>query len=98
FNSSTRAPIIPFTCNSRSAVPFLPVSLSKPPSSGQRLFSIKRMASERPWFDDAEIFRHRRAAPIRMWERWLLGVLLFLGVQSIFYFGSWWFREEHVNN
>jgi len=56
------------------------------------------MASERPWFDDAEIFRHRRAAPIRMWERWLLGVLLFLGVQSIFYFGSWWFREEHVNN
>jgi len=56
------------------------------------------MASERPWSDDAEIFRYRRAAPVKRWERWLLGLLLFLGVQSVFYFGAWWFRAEHVNN
>jgi cellulose synthase (UDP-forming) len=51
-----------------------------------------------PWQDDADIFRHRRAADVRPWERWVLGVLLFLGVQSVFYFGRWWFRLEHVNN
>ncbi len=56
------------------------------------------MASVRPWSDDAEIFRHRRAAPVHTWERWLLGVMLFLGAQSVFYFATWWFRTEHVNN
>jgi cellulose synthase (UDP-forming) len=50
------------------------------------------------WYDDAELFRHRRAAPVRAWERWVLGVLLFLGVQSVVYFALWWFRAEHVNN
>src|SRR5687768_3374946 len=50
------------------------------------------------WYDDAELFRHRRAAPIHEWERWVLGVFLFLGVQSIVYFGLWWFRAGHVNN
>lgn len=50
------------------------------------------------WYDDAELFRHRRAAAIRNWERWLLGILLFLGVQSVVYFALWWFRAEHVNN
>jgi cellulose synthase (UDP-forming) len=50
------------------------------------------------WYDDAELFRHRRAAPVRDWERWVLGVLLFLGVQSVCYFGLWWFRAGHVNN
>lgn len=50
------------------------------------------------WYDDAELFRHRRAAPIRSWERWLLGLLLFLGVQSVAYFAIWWFRAGHVNN
>jgi cellulose synthase/poly-beta-1,6-N-acetylglucosamine synthase-like glycosyltransferase len=52
----------------------------------------------RPWQDDAEIFRHRRARPIANWERWVLAVLLFLGIQSIAWFGQWWFRFEHVNN
>ncbi len=52
----------------------------------------------RPWQDDAEIFRHRRARPIATWERWLLAVMLFLGVQSVAWFGQWWFRLEHVNN
>jgi cellulose synthase (UDP-forming) len=51
-----------------------------------------------PWHDDAEIFRHRRAPEVRTWERWVLGILLFLGVQSVFYFGAWWFRLEHINN
>ncbi|HEX2062482.1 MAG TPA: glycosyltransferase family 2 protein [Thermoanaerobaculia bacterium] len=51
-----------------------------------------------PWYDDAELFRHRRAAPIRQWERWVLGVLLFLGVQSVVYFALWWFRTGHVNH
>jgi cellulose synthase (UDP-forming) len=50
------------------------------------------------WYDDAELFRHRRAAPVRAWERWLLGLLLFLGVQSVFYFAFWWFRAGHINN
>jgi cellulose synthase (UDP-forming) len=49
------------------------------------------------WYDDAELFRHRRAAPVRNWERWVLGLLLFLGVQSVFYFAVWWFRAQHVN-
>ena len=51
-----------------------------------------------PWQDDAEIFRHRRARPVASWERWLVAVLLFLGLQSVAYFGQWWFRLEHVNN
>lgn len=51
-----------------------------------------------PWSDDAEIFRHRRAPAVKNWERWLLGLLLFLGVQSVVAFGLWWFRLEHVNN
>ena len=51
-----------------------------------------------PWHDDADLFRHRRASAVRPWERWLLGILLFLGVQSVFYFAFWWFRAGHVNN
>jgi cellulose synthase (UDP-forming) len=50
-----------------------------------------------PWYEDADLFRHRRAAPVRGSERVLLAVLLFLGVQSVFYFALWWFRVEHVN-
>ena len=50
------------------------------------------------WYDDAELFRHQRAAAVRAWERWLLALLLFLGVQSVAYFALWWFRAEHVNN
>jgi cellulose synthase (UDP-forming) len=49
------------------------------------------------WYDDAELFRHRRAAPIRPWERVVLAVLLFLGVQSVAWFALWWFRADHVN-
>src|SRR5712691_695967 len=52
----------------------------------------------RPWQDDAEIFRHRRARPVANWERWILAVLLFLALQSVAYFAQWWFRLEHVNN
>lgn len=51
-----------------------------------------------PWHDDAELFRHRRADAVRTWQRWVLGILLFLGVQSVFYFGLWWFQALHVNN
>lgn len=50
------------------------------------------------WYDNAELFRHRRAASIRPWERWVLGLLLFLGVQSVAFFALWWFREGHVNH
>lgn len=52
----------------------------------------------RRWSDAADIFRYRRAPQIRLWERWVLGLMLFLGLQSIFFFGHWWFRREHVNN
>ena len=51
-----------------------------------------------PWHDDTEIFRHRRSTPVANWERWVLAVLLFLGLQSVAYFAQWWFRLEHVNN
>lgn len=34
---------------------------------------------------------------MRPWEKIVLGVLLFLGVQSIVFFGLWWFRLEHIN-
>ncbi len=43
------------------------------------------------------MFRHRRAAPVRIWERVLLGVLLFLGIWRVVYFGIWGFQLEHVN-
>jgi cellulose synthase (UDP-forming) len=51
-----------------------------------------------PWYDDAELFRHRRAAPVRGWQRWAVGILLFLGVQSVVWFGLWWFAAGHVNH
>jgi cellulose synthase (UDP-forming) len=51
-----------------------------------------------PWYDDAELFRHRRAAGVQPWQRWVLAVLIFLGVQSVVYFAFWWFRAGHVNN
>jgi cellulose synthase (UDP-forming) len=50
------------------------------------------------WYDDAELLRHRRAAAARGWERWVLAVLIFLGVQSVFSFALWWFRAHHVNS
>jgi cellulose synthase (UDP-forming) len=49
------------------------------------------------WYDDAELFEHRRATDVRGWERWVLGILLFLGVQSVVYFAFWWFSAGHVN-
>ena len=52
----------------------------------------------RAWSDDAEIFRHRRAANVLPSQRWTLGILTFLGLQSVLYFAWWWFRLEHANN
>jgi len=49
------------------------------------------------WSDD-ELFRHRRAAPVSTASRVLLGVLIFLGLQSVVLFAVWWFRAEHVSN
>jgi cellulose synthase (UDP-forming) len=49
------------------------------------------------WYDDADLFEHRRASPVQTWERWLLGILLFLGVQSVVWFALWWFRAGHVH-
>lgn len=54
------------------------------------------MSSKRRWSDTTELFRHRRAAPVRLWERVLLAILLFLGLWSVVYFALWWFRLEHV--
>lgn len=51
-----------------------------------------------PWYDDADLFRHRRATAVRDWERWALAILIFLGVQSVVYLAIWWFRAGHVNN
>lgn len=47
---------------------------------------------------DAELFQHRRAAPATKAWRIVLGILLFLGLQSVVWFGVWWFRAEHVSN
>jgi cellulose synthase (UDP-forming) len=52
----------------------------------------------RPWLDDSEIFRYRRARPVARWERWFLGILLFFGLYSVAHFAIWWFRPEHVNH
>lgn len=49
------------------------------------------------WSDD-ELFRHRRPAPVSTASRVLLGVLIFLGLQSVVLFALWWFRAEHVGN
>ena len=52
----------------------------------------------RPWADVSEIFHHRRAKPVERWERWILGLLLFLGLQSVLYMAWWWYRLEHVQH
>ncbi len=56
------------------------------------------MSSKRAWSDASDVFSWRRARPVRTWERVLIAVLIFLGVQSIAYFGVWWFRLENVSN
>ena len=56
------------------------------------------MRSTRAWSDDSELFRHRRARQVARWERWTLGILLFLGMQSVVLFALWWFRREHAGN
>jgi cellulose synthase (UDP-forming) len=60
--------------------------------------STVQSRSPSPWSDDTEIFRRRRAAAPRPWERWVLAALLFLGVQSVARFAIWWFQLVHVNN
>ena len=50
-----------------------------------------------PWFDDSEIFLHRRAAPLKTWHRWVLMTMIFLGLQSVVVFALWWFEPRHVN-
>ena len=55
------------------------------------------MKSSIAWSDETEVFRHRRARPIHRSERWVLGILLFFGLQSVVRFAIWWFRLEHVN-
>lgn len=57
---------------------------------------MKLMKQSRRWFDDSEIFRHRRAAPIRPWHRWALMAMIFLGLQSVLIFALWWFEPNHV--
>jgi len=56
------------------------------------------MRSASAWQDDSELFRFRRARPVARSERWILGVLLFLGLQSVAVFAWWWFRAAHVGN
>jgi cellulose synthase (UDP-forming) len=51
-----------------------------------------------PWSDTADIFRHRRAPAVKTWERIVLGLLLFLGVQSVFAFAVWWFQVAHIKD
>lgn len=56
------------------------------------------MRSGRGWLDDSELFTQRRARPVSTWERWVLGILVFLGLQSVVLFAIWWFRPAHVQN
>jgi cellulose synthase (UDP-forming) len=46
---------------------------------------------------DSDPGSHLRAAPIRLRDRILIGIVIFLGVQSVVLFALWWFRPEHVN-
>src|SRR6266852_319788 len=95
--SSSIAYSIPIGSRSRFRRRSLPVFVWSAAWSVPSLPFTQRMHSERAWSDTAEVFRHRRAAPINLWERWVLGILLFLGLWSVVYFGVWWFRLEHVN-
>jgi cellulose synthase (UDP-forming) len=54
------------------------------------------MRSARAWQDVSEVFRYRRARGISTRDRWILGILIFFGLQSVLFFGLWWFRSEHV--
>lgn len=56
------------------------------------------MSSARGWSHGSEIFRHRRAAPVKTWELAVLGLLLFLGLYCVVRFGLWWFRPGHIAN
>ena len=47
---------------------------------------------------DSDLFVSRRARAITTWERWFLGLLMFLGIQSVVFFALWWFRPEHSRN
>jgi cellulose synthase (UDP-forming) len=52
----------------------------------------------RSLWTEAELFQRRRATPVTTGWRVLLGILLFLGLQSVVWFAIWWFRAEHVSN
>lgn len=56
------------------------------------------MSSSPTSHDASEVFRHRRAAGVTNSHRWILGVLIFLGLQSVVIFGSWWFRPRHIGD
>lgn len=56
------------------------------------------MSFKQAWKDDSEIFRSRRAAPARRFQRLLLGVLLFVGLLCVIRFVLWWFQPRHVHN
>jgi hypothetical protein len=42
------------------------------------------------------LFVHRRAAPVRLRDRLLLGGLILVGVHAAGYFLFWWFARDHV--
>jgi len=42
------------------------------------------------------LFVHRRAAPVRLRDRFLLGGLVLVGVHAAGYFLFWWFARDHV--
>ena len=57
---------------------------------------MKLMKRSQRWYDDSEIFRLRRAAPMRSWQRWALMAFIFLGLQSVLLFAWWWFQPKHI--
>lgn len=47
---------------------------------------------------DADLWRWRRAAPVKRLPRLFLGILIGAGLLSTVRFADWWFAPAHVNN
>lgn len=47
---------------------------------------------------ERDLWRWRRAAPVRRSDRIVVAVLAGAGVLSVLRFGDWWFRGEHVSH
>lgn len=45
---------------------------------------------------EPELWKYREARASAPWKKVVLGILIFAGLITVFQFGEWWFRGEHV--